>query len=35
VHRGRYVHVVGQALNYLKIRMKDGTEGYVPMAAAQ
>ncbi len=35
VHRGRYVHVVGQALSYLKIRMKDGTEGYVPMTAAQ
>ncbi len=35
VHRGRYIHVVGQALNYLKIRMKDGTEGYVPMTAAQ
>lgn len=35
VHRGKYIHVVGQALNYLKIRMKDGTEGYVAMSAAQ
>jgi hypothetical protein len=35
VHRGRYIHVIGQALAYLKIRMKDGTEGYVPMTAAQ
>jgi hypothetical protein len=35
VHRGRYVHVVGMALNYLKIHMKDGTEGFVPMTAAQ
>jgi hypothetical protein len=35
VHRGRYVHVIGQALSYLRIRMKDGTEGYVPMTAAQ
>jgi hypothetical protein len=35
VHRGRYIHVIGQALSYLKIRMKDGTEGYVPMTAAQ
>jgi len=35
VHRGRYIHVVGQALSYLKIRMKDGTEGFVPMTAAQ
>jgi hypothetical protein len=35
VHRGKYIHVVGQALSYLKIRMKNGTEGYVPMSAAQ
>lgn len=35
VHRGRYIHVIGQALGYLKIRMKDGTQGYVPMTAAQ
>jgi hypothetical protein len=35
VHRGRYIHVIGQALNYLKIRMKDGTEGFVTMTAAQ
>ncbi len=35
VHRGKYVHVIGQALSYLKIRMKDGTEGFIPMTAAQ
>ncbi|SRR5579875_1338497 len=35
VHRGKYIHVIGQALSYLKIRMKDGVEGYVPMSAAQ
>jgi hypothetical protein len=35
VHRGKYIHVIGEALNYLKIRMKDGTEGFVPMTAAQ
>jgi hypothetical protein len=35
VHRGRYIHVVGESLSYLKIRMKDGTEGFVPMTAAQ
>jgi hypothetical protein len=35
VHRGKYIHVIGQALSYLKIRMKDGIEGYVPMSAAQ
>ena len=35
VHRGKYIHVIGQALSYLKIRMKNGTEGYVPMTAAQ
>jgi hypothetical protein len=35
VHRGKYVHVIGQALSYLQIRMKDGTEGFIPMTAAQ
>jgi hypothetical protein len=35
VHRGKYIQVIGQALSYLKIRMKDGVEGYVPMSAAQ
>lgn len=35
VHRGKYIHVIGQSLSYLKIRMKNGTEGYVPMTAAQ
>jgi hypothetical protein len=35
VHRGRYIHVIGEALSYLKIRMKDGTEGFVPMTAVQ
>jgi hypothetical protein len=31
VHQGHNVHVVGVALNYMKIRMKDGTEGYIPV----
>jgi hypothetical protein len=35
VHQGRSVHVVGIALNYMKIRMKDGVEGYVPISALQ
>jgi Bacterial SH3 domain len=35
VHRGKYVHVIGHALSYMQIRMKDGTQGYVPMTAAQ
>ncbi|HEY2106988.1 MAG TPA: SH3 domain-containing protein [Candidatus Binataceae bacterium] len=35
VHRGKYIHVIGQALSYVQIRMKDGTQGFVPMTAAQ
>ncbi len=35
VHKGHDVHVVGIALNYLKIRMKDGIEGYIPISALQ
>jgi len=31
VHRGRDVHVVGIAINYAKIRMKNGTEGFIPI----
>ena len=27
--------VVGIALNYMKIRMKDGLEGYIPITALQ
>lgn len=35
VHRGHNVHVIGIALNYVKIRMRDGLEGYVPLTALQ
>ncbi len=35
VHQGKNVHVVGIALNYMKIRMKDGLEGYIPITALQ
>ncbi len=35
VHQGRDVHVVGIALNYMKIRMKDSVEGYIPISALQ
>ena len=35
VHRGRDVHVVGVALNYMKIRMKDGLEGFIPVHALE
>jgi Bacterial SH3 domain len=35
VHRGKYVHVIGSALSYVKIQMKDGTQGYIPMTALQ
>ena len=35
VHRGHDVHVIGLALSYMKIRMKNGTEGYIPVTALQ
>jgi hypothetical protein len=35
VHRGHNVHVVGVSLNYVKIRMKSGREGFIPMSAMQ
>ena len=35
VHRGRDVHVIGIALNYMKIRMKDGKEGFIPVSALE
>ncbi len=35
VHKGHNVHVIGIALNYLKIKMKSGLEGFVPMAAVE
>ena len=35
VHNGHDVHVVGTSMNYLKIKMKDGLEGYVAMSALE
>jgi hypothetical protein len=35
VHRGHDVHVVASSLNYLKIKMKDGLEGFIPMSAVE
>ena len=35
VHQGHNVHVVGLSLNYMRIRMKSGLEGYVPMTALE
>lgn len=35
VHRGHAVHIVGIALNYAKIRMRSGLEGYIPMVALE
>jgi hypothetical protein len=35
VHRGHSVHVVGIALNYVKIKMKDGVEGYIPQTSLE
>jgi hypothetical protein len=35
VHQGHDIHVIGVSMNYIKIRMKSGLEGYVPMTAAE
>jgi uncharacterized protein YgiM (DUF1202 family) len=35
VHKGHNIHVIGVALDYTKIRMKSGLEGYVPMSALE
>jgi hypothetical protein len=33
VHQGHDVHGIGMSMNYVKIRMKSGLEGYVPTSA--
>ncbi len=35
VHKGHAVHVIGIALEYMKIRMKDGLEGFIPSVALE
>ena len=35
VHQNKNVHVVGVALNYMRIRMKSGLEGYIPTSALE
>jgi uncharacterized protein YgiM (DUF1202 family) len=35
VHQGHDVHVIGISMNYMKIRMKSGLEGFIPMTAAE
>lgn len=35
VHKGHDVHVVGVSLNYMKIRMRDGVEGFIPTSALE
>ena len=35
VHQGRNVHVVGLSLNYMRIRMKSGLEGFIPITALE
>lgn len=35
VHQGHDVHAVGIALNYIKIRMRNGVEGYIPLTALE
>ncbi len=35
VHRRKYVHVTGIAGNWLRIQMKNGTVGFIPVTAAE
>jgi Bacterial SH3 domain len=35
VHQGHDIHAIGVSMNYIKIRMKSGLEGYVPMTVAE
>jgi hypothetical protein len=35
VHHGHAVHVIGVALNYMRIRMKSGLEGYISSSALE
>jgi hypothetical protein len=35
VHQGHNVHIVGLALNYMKIRMRSGLEGFIPISALE
>ncbi|MGH7917625.1 MAG: SH3 domain-containing protein [Candidatus Binataceae bacterium] len=35
VHRGHDVHIVGVTLNYVRIRMRSGLEGFIPVSALQ
>jgi len=35
VHKGHDVHVIGVALDYTRIKMKSGLEGFIPMTAMQ
>ena len=35
VHRKHNVHAIGIALNYMRIRMKSGVTGFIPVTALQ
>jgi hypothetical protein len=35
VHKGRQIHAVGLALSYMKIKMKNGLEGYIPISSLE
>jgi hypothetical protein len=35
VHRGHDVHAIGVSVDYIKVRMKSGLEGFIPMTAAE
>jgi uncharacterized protein YgiM (DUF1202 family) len=35
VHQAHDVHVIGISMNYIKIRMKSGLEGFIPLTATE
>jgi hypothetical protein len=35
VRMGRYVNVTGIALNYVRVQLRDGTRGFIPITAVQ
>ncbi len=35
VHRGRYVHITGLTGNWLRVRLYDGTVGFIPDQAVE
>jgi hypothetical protein len=35
VHRGKFVHVTGIAGDWLQVKLRNGTVGFIPVTAAE